>query len=148
MRGILPATLAAQQAGFSRVIVLLRQAGEAKLVEGIEVFGVASITQLVASLRGVPMRRDALEVSAVHSLAGSCDHHGGVCRRDHLGYRATPLPARLPEAPLASSATCWRRSFQPSEPSSVARPTIPSFSAINSTTASESLGHSEPLLDA
>jgi Subunit ChlI of Mg-chelatase len=70
VRGILPATLAAQQAGFPRVIVSLRQAGEAKLVEGIEVFGIASITQLVAFLRGVPMRRDALEVSAVHSLAG------------------------------------------------------------------------------
>ncbi len=52
VRGVLPATLAAQQAGFSRVIVPLRQAGEAKLVEGIEVFGIASITQLVAFLRG------------------------------------------------------------------------------------------------
>ena len=55
IRGILPATLAAQQAGFTRVIVPLRQAGEAELVEGIEVFGVGSITQLVAFLRGVPM---------------------------------------------------------------------------------------------
>jgi magnesium chelatase family protein len=54
VRGILPATLAAQQAGFTRVIVPLRQAGEAELVEGIEVFGVGSITQLVAFLRGVP----------------------------------------------------------------------------------------------
>jgi magnesium chelatase family protein len=51
----LPATLAAQQAGFTRVIVPLRQAGEAKLVEGIEVFGIASITQLVAFLRDEPM---------------------------------------------------------------------------------------------
>jgi magnesium chelatase family protein len=55
IRGILPATLAAQQAGFTRVIVPLRQAGEANLVEGIEVFGIASITQPVAFLRGVPM---------------------------------------------------------------------------------------------
>jgi magnesium chelatase family protein len=55
VRGILPATLAAQQAGFTRVIVPLRQAGEAKLVEGIEVFGIASITQLVAFLQDVPM---------------------------------------------------------------------------------------------
>jgi magnesium chelatase family protein len=55
VRGILPATLAAQQAGFTRVIVPLRQAGEAKLVEGIDVFGIASITQLVAFLQGVPM---------------------------------------------------------------------------------------------
>jgi magnesium chelatase family protein len=37
------------------VIVPLRQAGEAQLVEGIEVFGIASITQLVAFLRGDPM---------------------------------------------------------------------------------------------
>src|SRR3954465_11094414 len=55
VRGVLPATLAAQQAGFTRVIVPLRQAGEAQLVEGIEVFGIASITQLVAFLRGDSM---------------------------------------------------------------------------------------------
>ena len=63
VRGILPATLAAQQAGFTRVIVPLRQAGEAKLVEGIEVFGIASITQLVAFLQGIPMPSvDPIEV--------------------------------------------------------------------------------------
>mgnify|MGYP003290914842 CR=1 FL=1 len=55
VRGVLPATLAAQQAGFRRIIVPLRQAGEAKLVAGIEVFGIASITQLVAFLRDEPM---------------------------------------------------------------------------------------------
>jgi magnesium chelatase family protein len=42
VRGILPATLAAEQAGFTRVVVPLRQAGEAKLVGGIDVTGVAS----------------------------------------------------------------------------------------------------------
>jgi magnesium chelatase family protein len=52
VRGILPATLAAQQAGFTRVIVPLRQAGEAKLVQGIDVFGIASVTQLGAFLQG------------------------------------------------------------------------------------------------
>jgi magnesium chelatase family protein len=56
VRGVLPAVLAAQQAGFTRVIVPLRQAGEAQLVEGIEVFGIASITQLVAFLRGEPWK--------------------------------------------------------------------------------------------
>ena len=55
VRGVLPATLAGQQAGFTRIMVPLRQAGEAQLVEGIEVFGVASITQLVALLQGNPM---------------------------------------------------------------------------------------------
>jgi hypothetical protein len=37
-----------------QVIVPLRQAGSAKLVEDIEVFGFASITQLLAFLRRVP----------------------------------------------------------------------------------------------
>jgi len=55
VRGVLPAALAAQQAGFTRIIVPLRQAGEAKLVAGIDVFGIASITQLVAFLRDEPM---------------------------------------------------------------------------------------------
>jgi magnesium chelatase family protein len=55
VRGVLPATLAAQQAGFTRIIVPVRQAGEAKLVAGIDVFGIASISQLVAFLRDVPM---------------------------------------------------------------------------------------------
>ncbi len=55
VRGVLPATLAVQQAGFTRVIVPLRQAGEAKLVSGIDVFGIASIPQLVAFLRGEPV---------------------------------------------------------------------------------------------
>ncbi len=52
VRGILPATLAAEQAGFTRVIVPLRQSGEAQLVDGIEVFGIGSITQLVALMKG------------------------------------------------------------------------------------------------
>jgi predicted ATPase with chaperone activity len=54
--GVLPATLAAQQAGLTRVIVPLRQAGEANLVEGVDVFGLASITQLIALFQGVPRK--------------------------------------------------------------------------------------------
>jgi magnesium chelatase family protein len=50
IRGILPAVLAAAQAGFRRAIVPLSQAPEARLVDGIEVFGIASLTQLVALL--------------------------------------------------------------------------------------------------
>ena len=48
VRGILPAHFGGSAGWF--VIVPLRQAGEAKLIEGIEVFGIASITQLVAFL--------------------------------------------------------------------------------------------------
>ena len=46
------------------MIVPLRQAGEAKLVKGIDVFGIASITQLVAFLRDQPMPLvDPIEVA-------------------------------------------------------------------------------------
>ncbi len=55
VRGVLPATLAASQAGFTRVVVPLRQAPEAKLVAGVEVLGVASLAQLVAEFRGDPV---------------------------------------------------------------------------------------------
>jgi magnesium chelatase family protein len=51
VRGVLPATLAAAQHGFRRVIVPRTQATEARLVDGIEVFGVASLRQLLALLR-------------------------------------------------------------------------------------------------
>jgi magnesium chelatase family protein len=69
VRGILPATLAAQQAGFTRVIVPVRQAGEASLVEGIEVFGIASITQLVAFLQGASMP-DVEPIEVIGERAG------------------------------------------------------------------------------
>ncbi len=55
VRGILPAVLAAEQAGFRRVIVPTGQAGEAKLVGGVEVFGVGSVGQLLALFRGTQM---------------------------------------------------------------------------------------------
>ena len=69
VRGVLPATLAAQQAGFTRVIVPVRQAGEAGLVEGIEVFGIASITQLVAFLQGASMP-DVEPIEVIGERAG------------------------------------------------------------------------------
>jgi magnesium chelatase family protein len=55
VRGILPATLTAFQAGFNRAIVPRRQAAEAQLVDGIDVLGVASLSQLVALLNHKPV---------------------------------------------------------------------------------------------
>src|SRR5215213_804662 len=55
VRGVLPATLAATSAGFRRVIVPPGQAAEARLVEGIQVFGLASLSQMVALFRGDPL---------------------------------------------------------------------------------------------
>jgi magnesium chelatase family protein len=55
VRGLLPALLAASQAGFRRAVVPHRQAGEAQLVEDLEIFGVATLGQLIALLRDEPL---------------------------------------------------------------------------------------------
>ncbi|MEU0500487.1 YifB family Mg chelatase-like AAA ATPase [Nocardia sp. NPDC005998] len=52
VRGILPAVIAARNAGWSRVIVPESALAEAGLVDGIEVFGAASLRTVVAWLRG------------------------------------------------------------------------------------------------
>jgi magnesium chelatase family protein len=52
IRGVLPATLAAAQAGFTRVFVPEVNAPEAELVDGIAVIGVRSLRQTVALLTG------------------------------------------------------------------------------------------------
>jgi magnesium chelatase family protein len=55
VRGLLPALLAASQAGFGRAMVPRSQAGEARLVDGLEIFGVGSLPQLVALLKNEPV---------------------------------------------------------------------------------------------
>jgi magnesium chelatase family protein len=51
VRGVLPAVLAAALAGFGRVAVPVAGAAEARLVPGVEVWPVGSLTELLASLR-------------------------------------------------------------------------------------------------
>ncbi len=52
--GVLPAVLAALDAGVERVVVPDANAAEAKLVDGVQVIGVSSLRQCVAVLRGDP----------------------------------------------------------------------------------------------
>lgn len=52
VRGVLPAVLAARDAGLSRAIVPTDNLGEARLVRGIETAGVASMAMLAAWSRG------------------------------------------------------------------------------------------------
>ncbi|MFF2188769.1 YifB family Mg chelatase-like AAA ATPase [Streptomyces sp. NPDC058155] len=52
VRGILPAVLAAAEAGYHQVVVPEQTAGEASLVPGVSVLGVRSLRQLVAVLTG------------------------------------------------------------------------------------------------
>lgn len=52
VHGVLPATLAAAEAGFERVFVPEANVAEAALVPGVDVVGVRSLRQVVAMLRG------------------------------------------------------------------------------------------------
>ncbi|MEU3633292.1 YifB family Mg chelatase-like AAA ATPase [Streptomyces fradiae] len=55
VRGVLPAVLAAAEAGYEHVVVPERTAGEASLVPGVSVLGVRSLRQLVAVLTDGPV---------------------------------------------------------------------------------------------
>ncbi|WP_073213836.1 YifB family Mg chelatase-like AAA ATPase [Streptomyces sp. NBRC 110465] len=55
VRGVLPAVLAAAEAGYEHVVVPEQTAGEAALVPGISVLGVRSLRQLVAVLCDEPV---------------------------------------------------------------------------------------------
>jgi magnesium chelatase family protein len=55
VRGVLPAVLAASDAGVERVVVPAANAAEAALVPGMRVTGVRSLAQLIALARGEPV---------------------------------------------------------------------------------------------
>ncbi|MEV4917082.1 YifB family Mg chelatase-like AAA ATPase [Streptomyces tirandamycinicus] len=55
VRGVLPAVLAAAEAGYQQVVVPERTAGEASLVPGVSVLGVRSLRQLIAVLNDEPV---------------------------------------------------------------------------------------------
>lgn len=55
VRGILPGLLAAQDAGFDAAVVPASQVGEASLADGMTIWGVRSLTDLVEVLHGRPV---------------------------------------------------------------------------------------------
>jgi magnesium chelatase family protein len=59
VRGILPAVLAAAEAGYEQVVVPERAAAEASLVPGVSVLGVRSLRQLIAVLADEPVPEEA-----------------------------------------------------------------------------------------
>ena len=54
-RGVLPALLAAVKAGYTRAVVPADQVSEAMLVEGLTIWGVGTLAELVEVLRGHPV---------------------------------------------------------------------------------------------
>ena len=70
VRGVLPALLAAREAGFHRAVVPRGQAAEARLVEGMAVTSVGHLSELIDVLHGrAPREEDADEPLAQPSTA-------------------------------------------------------------------------------
>jgi magnesium chelatase family protein len=59
VRGMLPAVLAAADAGYRQVVVPERTAAEASLVPGVSVLGIRSLRQLIAVLAGEPVPEES-----------------------------------------------------------------------------------------
>jgi magnesium chelatase family protein len=83
VRGVLPAVLAAADAGYRHVVVPERTAAEAALVPGVCVLGIRSLRQLVALLNDEPVPEEAedrgdLEGRPDPMLAGLTVPGGGV----------------------------------------------------------------------
>ncbi|MFE4171994.1 YifB family Mg chelatase-like AAA ATPase [Streptomyces sp. NPDC056909] len=64
VRGVLPAVLAAAEAGYRQVVVPEQTAGEASLVPGISVLGVRSLRQLIAVLTDEPVPEEPRDTVA------------------------------------------------------------------------------------
>lgn len=83
VRGVLPAVLAAADAGYRHVVVPERTAAEASLVPGVAVLGVRSLRQLVAVLNDEPVPEEEADAPAGEGrpdpmLAGLTVPGGGV----------------------------------------------------------------------
>lgn len=61
VRGVLPAVLAAAEAGYEHVVVPEQTAGEASLVPGVSVLGVRTLRQLIAVLADEPVPHEEAE---------------------------------------------------------------------------------------
>lgn len=69
--GVLPAMIAACRAGRTRAIVPAAQVGEASLIEGLTVWGVADLAELIEVLHGRPVLGDARRVVADEPAASA-----------------------------------------------------------------------------
>ena len=93
VRGVLPAVLAAADAGYDQVVVPQQTAAEASLVPGMTVHGVQTLRQLIAQLSGqVPAEEEpdpAARELPDNALAGLCLPGIGVRSRsaDEADYR-------------------------------------------------------------
>jgi magnesium chelatase family protein len=87
VRGALAMTLAAARSGFARIVVPELNAGEARLVPGIDVYGVRSLRQVLALLRGTEIPDEAAPRAEPRLLSESLTRVPEVDLHDVLGQR-------------------------------------------------------------
>ena len=89
VRGVLPATLAAADAGFAAIVVPEVNAPEARLVPGIEVIGARSLRHCLALVTGEPEPDDPpvppLDDSSAGVAWGGAGRHGDLDLADVAG---------------------------------------------------------------
>ena len=85
VRGVLPMTIAARDAGIDEVYVPAENGPEAAVVEGITVYPVANIAELLAHLRGeqelIPLAAQAFTPSSAEALVDFADVMGQEAAR-------------------------------------------------------------------
>ena len=135
VRGILPAVLAAADAGYGQVVVPERAAAEASLVPGVSVLGVRSLRQLIAVLTDEPVPdEEPDEHGPPRPAAGGpadAGHRRGHGHAQHgrRALRPRPRPGRRRRAstrrarrwrsPRPAATTCsWRARPAPARPCS------------------------------
>lgn len=108
VRGVLPAVLAAADAGYRQVVVPEQTAGEAALVPGVSVLGVRSLRQLIAVLcdEPVPEERQAHDEGRPDTMLAG------------LMVPGAGIGTGLARGPTRATATCrisrtWRGSCGP-----------------------------------
>ncbi|HET6739984.1 MAG TPA: ATP-binding protein, partial [Kribbella sp.] len=87
VRGALAMTLAAARASFERIVVPDLNANEARLVPGIEVYGVRSLRQVLALLRGTEVPDEAPSRAEPRLLSESLARVPDVDLDDIIGHR-------------------------------------------------------------
>ncbi|NUR98012.1 MAG: YifB family Mg chelatase-like AAA ATPase [Kribbellaceae bacterium] len=87
VRGALAMTLAAARASFDRIVVPDQNANEARLVPGIQVYGVRSLRQVLALLRGTEVPDEAPARAEPRLLSESLTRVPDVDLHDVIGHR-------------------------------------------------------------